>query len=210
MSTYQTEEEQVEALKKWWKDNGKAIILGAVVGLGAVFGWQGWERYQRGQDALAAAYYNEFTATVRTGKDDQATEQGQRLIDQFGGTAYADFAALELARVAYQAGHPDQAKQRLQWVMEHGADPALTELARLRLGMLLLDQGDLDGARAAVDAATPGDYKSRFAELRGDIAKASGDAAAAATAYQDALDAGAENADQIRMKLADTGHAPAS
>ena len=209
MSTYQTDEEQVEALKKWWKEHGKSIIAGAVVGLSLVLGWQGWARYDRSQAELAAGYYSEFTSTVRGGQTAQAAEQGERLIKQFGDSAYASFAALELARLAYDEGRFDQARERLQWVADHSVDAALAQLGRLRLGQLLLDQGELDAARGVVDAADKGSYVASFAELRGDIAVAAGDNATAAAAYQEALAAGAENADLVRMKLADTGHAPA-
>ncbi len=209
MSTYQTDDEQVEALKKWWKEHGTSIIVGAVLGLGAVLGWQAWERYDRGQAETAAGYYAEFSATVRAGNADQATEQGKRLMDRFAGSAYASFAALELARLAYDTGSVDQAKQHLDWVSSHAVDPALSLLGRLRLGYLLLDQGDLDAART--QAGDPGNaaFAARFAELRGDVAVAAGDPSAAAEAYRAALDAGAENVDLLRMKLADTGHAPA-
>jgi len=209
VSTYQTDEEQVEALKKWWKEHGKSIIAGAVVGLSLVLGWQGWERYDRGQAEQAAGYYSEFSNTVRSGQAAQAAEQGDRLIKQFGDSAYASFAALELARLAYDEGRFDQARERLQWVADHSVDAALAQLGRLRLGQLLLDQGELDAARGVVDAADKGSYVASFAELRGDIAVAAGDNAAAAAAYQEALAADAENADLVRMKLADTGHAPA-
>lgn len=210
MSVYQTDDEKVEELKKWWKDNGKAIIGGAIVGLALVGGWQGWQRYTQGQSELAAGYYSDFSTTVQKGDSAQAVVQGQRLIDQFADSAYADFAALELARLAYQDGDPQQARTRLQWAVDHAVDPALAQIARLRLGQLLLDQGELDAARTLLAADTTDAFKAQFAELRGDIAVAAGDPASAATAYQDALAAGAQNAALVRMKLADTGHAPAS
>jgi predicted negative regulator of RcsB-dependent stress response len=210
VTTYQTDEEKVEALKKWWKDNGKAIIGGAIVGLALVAGWQGWQRYSRGQAELAGGYYSEFTNTVQTGKTKQAMAQGQRLIDQFGKSAYASFAALELAKLAYQQDKPEQAKTRLQWVIDHANDPVLSQLARLRLGQLLLDQGDLAGAKTLAASSTADGYAAQFAELRGDIAAAAGDQAAAAKAYQEALAVGAQDVELLRIKLADTGHAPAS
>ncbi|PAR85254.1 YfgM family protein, partial [Vibrio cholerae] len=40
MELYDTEEQQVEAIKDWWKENGKAVIFGAVIGLGGLFGWR--------------------------------------------------------------------------------------------------------------------------------------------------------------------------
>ena len=37
---YETEEQQVEAIKKWWKANGNTLIIGAVVGLAGLWGWR--------------------------------------------------------------------------------------------------------------------------------------------------------------------------
>jgi predicted negative regulator of RcsB-dependent stress response len=210
LSTYQTEDEQVEQLKKWWQENGKSIVGGAVVGLALVVGWQGWGRYTEGQAELAAEYYSEFSNTVRSGNPAQALEQGQRLMQQFDNSAYASYAALQLAKLAYQGGNAGEAAQRLQWVIDHAIDPALAEVARLRLGQLRLDQGDLDGARVLANAVVTDAFAGQAAELRGDIAMAAADMAAAATAYQQALAAGVDNADLVRMKLADTGLGPAN
>nr|NKQ99542.1 tetratricopeptide repeat protein [Escherichia coli] len=49
MKRYDSEEQQVEASKDWWKESGKAVILVAVNGLGGLFGW----RYY--QDPVVAA-----------------------------------------------------------------------------------------------------------------------------------------------------------
>lgn len=210
MSTHLSEEEQVEALKKWWKDNGKSIIGGAVVGLALVGGWQGWQQYTRGQAEQAAGYYSEFVTSARSGNAAQVAEQAKRLQSEFGDSAYAVYAALEQAKLAYGNGEPAQAREHLQWAIDHAGDPALAQVARLRLARLLLDQGDLAAAGAVAAQASGDAFAGQFAELRGDLALAAGDLAAAGAAYREALDAGIENADLVRLKLADTGHAPAS
>ena len=46
MAELLTEEEQVEQLKKWWKENGLSIVGGVVVGLALVFGWRSWQHHQ--------------------------------------------------------------------------------------------------------------------------------------------------------------------
>lgn len=210
MSTHLSEEEQVEALKRWWKENGKSIIGGAVVGLALVGGWQGWQQYTQRQAEQAASLYNEFSATARAGKAEQAMAQAKGLQQQFGDSVYAVYATLALAKQAYANGQPEAAREHLQWALEHASEPALAQVARLRLARLLLDQGELDAARSLVEAAPEDAYAGQFAELRGDLALAAGDKAAAGAAYQEALAAGSANADLVRLKLADTGHAPAS
>ena len=43
MDIYASEEEQVQAIKKWGKENGPGIIAGLILGLGALFGWRYWQ-----------------------------------------------------------------------------------------------------------------------------------------------------------------------
>ncbi len=43
MDVYRTDEEQVEALRKWWLENGKSVIAGIVIGFSAIFGWRAWQ-----------------------------------------------------------------------------------------------------------------------------------------------------------------------
>ena len=45
MDVYKTEEEQVEAIKKWWQENGKSIIAGVVIGITAIFGWRAYDSH---------------------------------------------------------------------------------------------------------------------------------------------------------------------
>ena len=51
---YETEEQQVEALKEWWAENGRAIIAGVVLG-GVVIGGWGWWQSHRENQAVAAS-----------------------------------------------------------------------------------------------------------------------------------------------------------
>ena len=133
MSTYKTEEEQVEAIKNWWKENGKSVIGGIVLGFAIIGGWQGWQGYQRNQGEAASAHFDAMRQAVRSGQQAKAIEDGKRLIGEYGGTAYASFAALELARLAYLGGEKAAAREHLQWVTESAPDPAIREVARLRL-----------------------------------------------------------------------------
>ena len=40
MEQFATEEQQVEAIKRFWKEHGTAIIVGAALGLGGLWGWR--------------------------------------------------------------------------------------------------------------------------------------------------------------------------
>jgi len=205
MSTYQTEEEQVEAIKKWWKENGKSVIGGVVLGFAVIGGWQGWQGYQRNQGESASGYFDAMRQAVRTGQDNKAIEDGKRLIGEFGGTAYASFAALELAKLAYQRGEKAVARDHLKWVSDSASDSSIRELGRLRLGHLLLDMNELDALQALFAKSASAAYAGEFSALRGDYERARGNDSAAREAYQEALVKGVEDEALLRMKLVDVG-----
>lgn len=209
-STYQTDEEQVEALKKWWRDNGKSVIGGIAIGFAVIGGWQGWGMYQRNQGEAASAYFDAMRQSARAADFDQALEHGKRLVGDFGDTAYASFAALEMAKLAYRRGEKSVARNHLDWVSNSAPDPALRELARLRLGYLLLDMDDTGALDSLLAKAPAPGFEGEFAALRGDLAVARGDREAARAAYADALARGVGDEVLLRMKLIDVGGAPAA
>lgn len=209
MNEQLTDDEQVEALKRWWRENGKAILGGIVLGLAIVFGWQGWIGYSEGVAARASANYQAFQQTAASGAFDSAVAQGDRLIGEFGGTLYAAFTALDLARIEYQRENPDAAAARLQWVLDNVEIGPVRQTALLRLARLRVDQGDLDAAGALL-AQGAGDFTGELKVLEGDIASARDDAEGAVAAYREALRIGVENTELVRMKIADLGFDPAA
>jgi predicted negative regulator of RcsB-dependent stress response len=211
MSTYQTDDEQVEAIKKWWKENGKSVIGGVVLGFAIIGGWQWWQVYHKGQGEAASLVFDTMRQAVRLNQVDKALEDGRRLLGDYPGSAYAGFAALEMARLSYERGEKDAARGHLQWVIDSAADPSIAELARLRLGRLLLDIQDTAALSELLAKSPLPAFDGEFAALRGDLARAQGDLVAARDAYQQAMLAGVEDQTMLRMKLVDVGGtAPAS
>lgn len=209
MNELLNDDEQVEALKKWWKENGKSIIGGAALGLAAVGGWQYWQKYTHETAVQASARYEQFAQIVR-GSDPLAIEsRGKQLLEQYPGSTYAVFSALTMAKSDYEAGRPEVAEQYLQWALDHAEDPALEQLVRLRLGRLHLDQGDLQAA-ADMLVTDADSFAGEFARLRGDIAAARGDEGAAREAYRLALALGVGTAAVVEMKLAELGEEPSA
>jgi len=205
MSTYQTEEEQVEAIKKWWKENGRSVVGGIVLGFAIIGGWQGWQAYHRNQGESASMLFDAMRQAVGAGAQDPAIENGKRLIGEFGGTAYAGFAGMELARLAYERGEKPAARQHLEWVAENAPDATIAETARLRLGHLMLDMGDYAALDGLLTQSPLPAFAGEFAVLRGDAAVGRGDRTAARTAYEQALQLGVEDETLLRMKLVDVG-----
>ena len=182
------EDEQTEKIRHWWKKNGPAIIVGLVLGVGSVAGYQGWGVYQTRQAEAASDLYQEMLRSLEDEALTRVRESADRLISKYGSTAYADAASLMLARLDVEAGHPEQAGHHLSRVIDHSKDSAMQHIARLRLVTLALDQDDLEWADQLLTSQRTGGFESRYDELRGDIFAARNDLNNAHNAYQSALD----------------------
>lgn len=198
-----SEEEQVEALKKWWKENGRSMIVGVVLGLGAVFGWQAWNQHRQGVADEASARFEQLSQSAVAGNSESAAAQAESLIKDYKGSAYATFAALELAKIKLAAGDNAGAEAQLKWAMENGNDKSFRQIARLRLARLMFGEGRLEESKAVLGKAGADSFQGEVAELRGDIARKEGDADSARSAYREALDKGVSNASLVQMKLDD-------
>ncbi|MBU0501089.1 MAG: tetratricopeptide repeat protein [Gammaproteobacteria bacterium] len=205
MNAYESEEQQVEALKDWWRENGKSVLFGAVLGIAIVFGWQAWRSHVAKVGAAASQVLAEMSEAARENGSERARTLGQRILDEYGDTVYADFAALSLARLAVEAKDPAAAQKQLQRVIDHHSDPGLADLARMRLARLLLDQGKGGEASKLLDQVTALAHGGEVSVLRGDIALAAGDKAAAREAWRRALNSGLLDDELVRLKLDDLG-----
>ena len=205
MSEFKTEEEQVEAIKQWWKENGKSVIGGVLIGLLVVGGGKGWIEYNRIQAENASAFYENFSQAAAVGDLDTAEKRGEALIEEYGGSTYAHFTALRLARLEYESGQKDEAKARLQWVVDNSRQDALVKLAQVRLARLMLDTGALDEAdRLSADPAEDA-WQGEFLSIQGDLKLSRGDREGARRAYAEALEKGVSTPVLVRMKLAELG-----
>lgn len=206
MTTYETEEQQAEALKQWWRENGKSLIAGVVIGIGGIVGWQGWQSYEREQAEAASVAFDTFRASL--GRVEGAAAQGDRIIEEWPASTYATLTSLALASFAAEKDDLPKAAGHLQWVIDNTEEPAFVDLARSRLARLKLAQDDAEGALALVSGEAPAGFESIFAELKGDALLKKGDKQAAAEAYDEALatlDEGSLYRGELQMKRDDLG-----
>lgn len=204
MDIYASDEEKAEAIKQWWRENGRSVIAGIVLGGAAIFGFRYWMNYQQVQTEQASVMYQQATIQLSQSEREQAQKTVDQLMQDYGSTAYAVFAALEMAEKATTEGDNDTAVSHLNWVVDNASMASHQELARLRLAQLHVSAGELEQASALVEQAALSAYQSLFAELRGDIKLAQGDTAAAHSAYQQAmltLAAGEPRQSLLQMKL---------
>ena len=203
MAEHLDDEEQLEALKKWWSENGKSVIGGVVLGLALVGGWRGWQYYEQNRAETAGARYDELLVATESKQPERAIQTSEQLRAQYDDTAYASLGALHVAKLKLEAGDRAAAQAQLEWVRTQAPDQALRQIAALRLARLLIDGGDLDAAQRIVDAAPRDTFAPELAEVRGDLARSRGDLASARAAYEEALAGKPAGAAVLRMKLDD-------
>jgi predicted negative regulator of RcsB-dependent stress response len=182
------EQEQVDELKAWWKENGKWVIGVLVVGLLGFAGTTYWKSYQANQAAEAAKLYAEVVKQAASNDPKRIGDAADALVSRYGNSAYAARAQLLAAQASLQAHDVAHAKVQLQWVIEHANETGLQDTARLKLASVLLDEKKYDEALKQLDAAHPDSFTGLYSDLRGDVLSAQGKTAEARAAYQQAYD----------------------
>jgi len=188
MATYDLDEqERLDELKAWWKRWGSLVMIGLAVAIAAGAGWRYWQNRTVTQSLEAAAVYEKLTQSLAANDAKGAREAGAMLIDQYKGTAYAPRAALLLAKLNVGAKELKSAQAQLEWVAANSKEPAVKDLAHLRLAGVLLDQKQYDAALKTLSVTHSDAFAPRFDDLKGDVLLAQGKPAEARAAYQAAF-----------------------
>jgi len=206
-----TDNERVEQLRLWWRENGWFLIGGVALGALALFGWNQYTAYRdRGYEEAGALY-----KIVKDAKDPIAANTTlQKMRADFPGSAYTSQAGLLVAGMLVVSA-PEHATEELTYVVDHTKDPELAMVARLRLARVLAYREKYDDALKTLKVDKPGKFAGRLNEVRGDVEAARGNVEEARKAYLEAMVAdGSELLDRnfVQMKLNDlpSGAAPPS
>jgi len=194
MATYDLDEqERLDELKAWWKRWGNLVMVGLAVVVAAGAGWRYWQNHVVTQSLEAATVYEQLTRSLAANDAKAARDAGAMLIDQYQGTAYAPRAALLLAKLNVGAKDLKSAQAQLEWAVANSKEPAVKDLARLRLAGVQLDQKQYDAAMKTLSATHSDAFAFRFHDLKGDVLLAQGKPAEARAAYQAAFGKMAED-----------------
>ncbi|MHB1215096.1 MAG: YfgM family protein [Thiobacillus sp.] len=194
MATYDLDEqERLDELKAWWKRWGSLMMIGLAVVIAVAAGWRYWQNHLVTQSLEAATVYEQLTQSLAANDAKAAREAGTMLIDQYKDTAYAPRAALLLAKLNVGAKDLKSARAQLEWAAANSKEPAVRDLARLRLAGVALDQKQYDAALKTLSATHSDAFAPRFDDLRGDVLLAQEKPAEARAAYQTALGKMAED-----------------
>ncbi|MFT7338695.1 MAG: putative negative regulator of RcsB-dependent stress response [Marinobacter maritimus] len=216
MAELRTEEEQVQAIKDWWKRNGSSLLIGIGAALAIVFGWQAWQNHQDQQRAEAA---NQFATLLNAFADEADDTSGETvafiantLREDYTDSAYAVYGNLILARQQLvEENDSEAAIGSLQWALEKaGEHEALALVVRNRLARAQFSAGRHEDALATIEGVgsleSADAFAAIFSELRGDILLAQGDEKGARDAYLAAREQSQQGRSGIlELKLSDLG-----
>jgi len=208
MDNYETEEQQVEAIKKWWSENFKMVVVFAIVGLGGIVGVQQWKQSQTMQAQTASMEYDNILSVVKSGKDAPLQQQVNSMLVDFADYPYAALAAMLEAKQLIESGKLAEAEAKFNWVIEHSKVQNLQHISRVRLATILSAQGKNDAALKILDVEQ-GSFRASYLEVKGDVLVAMKRVDEARSVYDQALEAYAiigANAQILRVKRNDLGN----
>ena len=207
MDVYKTEEEQVEAIKKWWSENGKSLIIGVVIGVTAIFGWRAYETHNATQAQAASILYEQLLLASRENDTENMRALSDDIIRNYNSSTYAIFSKLMLAKLESESNNFENAEKHLQSILDNKNND-FEHVVTMRLVRVLIANNKLDKAKKLITGVEPGQFKSHYEELRGDILVKQGNIEEAARAYQNALIDSLNTEDSqsiLQMKLDDLG-----
>ena len=184
MDIYASDEEKGEEIKRWWRENGLAVMLGIALGIAGLVGGRYWLNQQAMSTTQASSLYQQASVYLAEGNGSQAVDSVDKLFSDFANTPYATFAAFDMAKNILANEDTNGAKAYLEWVIGHAKLTGQKEIAKLRLSKLQLDESNFEQALMTLNLGETTAFKSLFDELKGDVYLAQGKKVEAALAYQ--------------------------
>jgi len=181
------EEEQVEAIKKWWKENGTNAILGLVIGFALLSGWRYWQGWQQQQTELASLAYEQTLNAAYAENNDGFSAAADKVLSGYPNSTYAVFTSLLQAQQALKKGQIESALASLTWVIKNSKMTSLKEIAHLRTARLHLSQAHYSDARQSLEQVSGNYFMALKADIEGDLWLAENKPEQAADAYDKAL-----------------------
>ncbi len=203
MDEIRTEDEQVEALKKWWKENGTSVIIAIAVALTAVGGYKYWER-EKLKSAWKASNEYDYVSQQLSDEDLQEGDikRAEALIKDHAGTVYSDFVKLQLAKASVEKGDYDAALAKLNDALSTAQSPQLKPIINLRIAQIQIEKKEFDSALKTLSSIKDKGQQPSVKELQADAYAAKGDAEKALALYKEALDLlGKEGASYKTLQL---------
>jgi predicted negative regulator of RcsB-dependent stress response len=190
---YDTEDQQLDTIKKWFNENGRPILIGLVIGIGCVLGWNGWQSNKTAQAREASDLFQELLKAADSANQDSLVKLSERIKNDYPDSPYGTYASFFLAKQQVETGNLEAARKELETVLAQSDEPAMKNIARLRLLRILLSEGKGQETLDLIngfDVSGSGKFQAAYEELKGDAYVALGKEREARSAYKRASELG--------------------
>lgn len=203
MEIYQTEEQQVEAIKGYWEENGNMIIAGIVLGFAGFIGFNYYKDNKLADElAISSSYQTLIENSVKDKKD--FSENAAKFIKENPTTSYASLTALALAKEAAANKNWAAAETQLKAALTSAPTDGIKGIASLRLARVQIQLEQYEQAFTTLAKPLPESFTASVEEIKGDIYLLQGKKELARNAYQVAIASdGLTGSPSLQMKLDD-------
>ncbi|ADO47503.1 YfgM family protein [[Enterobacter] lignolyticus] len=201
MEIYSNENDQVDAIKRFFSENGIALAVGVILGVGALVGWRYWTSHQENNARDASLAYEQSVSSLSSGKPD-ALSAAEKFAAAEKNT-YGAFASLELAQQFVDKNQLENAEKQLQQGLAAASDDNLKSVINMRLARVQLQMKQPDAALKTLEGIKGEGWTAIVADLRGEILLSKGDKQGARAAWEAGVksDASPALSEMMRMKM---------
>ncbi len=194
-----TEDEQAEQIKKWIKENGPQIIMGVVMGLSAIWGWDAYKNYQYSQSIQARSHYLALVSNPNN------TSAFDTLKNDYSDSGYVNQSSLVMAKNAVKQKKYQQALDYLAPLV-NTENEFIAHTAKLRSAAIYLEIGQHNQALSVLETTDINAFSGLYSHTKGDIYLAQNNIDSAKKHYRLALSqlsSDSELKNLIQIKLND-------
>ena len=199
MEVYSNENEQTDALRRFFANNGKALAVGVVIGIAALGGWRYWSGHQEEATKSVSAQYQQLTSAMQAGKPE--TLEAVNTFANENSNTYGALAAMDLAKQYVDTNQLDKAATLLQNGLKDTKDANLQAVINLRLARIQLQQNHADAALKTLDAVKGDGWTAIVADIRGEALLSKGDKQGARDAWSKGVESDASPALKQMMQM---------
>ncbi|MCW0306187.1 YfgM family protein [Pantoea ananatis] len=199
MEVYSNENEQVDALRRFFANNGKALVVGVVIGIAALGGWRYWSSHEQDSAKTVSAEYQKLTSAMQAGKPE--TLEAVNTFASENINTYGALAALDLAKQYVDSNQLDKAATLLQNGLKDTKDANLQAVINLRLARIQLQQNQADAALKTLDGVKGDGWTAIVADIRGEALLSKGDKQGARDAWSKGVESDASPALKQMMQM---------
>ncbi|HBZ8834839.1 TPA: YfgM family protein [Citrobacter farmeri] len=182
MEIYENENDQVDAIKRFFAENGKALAVGVILGVGALVGWRYWNSHQTESARSASLAYQTVVSSLSAGKAEDLSAAEKFAADNKN--TYGALASMELAQQFVDQNQLEKAAAQLQQGLAATSDENLKAVITLRLARVQVQLKQADTALKTLESVKGEGWAAIVADLRGEALLSKGDKQGARSAWE--------------------------